>query len=191
MARAHLDALARPACHPAGGPLPRPALRPQYFLPRFSLGQLVDQLIQVADFAHCLFFDVFHADAAEDAFNQGARRIRVRRLLEEGLPIGLLVELDIELILTVSGQPANDFIDFGFGASLPLRLGDIMGVDNGEAHFVDPVVGHGRLPGQRGTIWGHGATEGTAQRDTGRIALYSSKHTSNLRNELWTIVCKS
>src|SRR5690606_13405360 len=43
----------------------------------------------------------------------------------------------------VTGQPADDLIDFGRRASLLLRLLHVMGIDAGEAHDEDAGLGHG------------------------------------------------
>ncbi len=45
------------------------ALLPQDPLHRLALGQLVDQLIQIANFTHSWFFYVFHTDTADHTFN--------------------------------------------------------------------------------------------------------------------------
>ena len=57
---------------------------------RFSLGQLVDQLVQVADFPHQGFLDLLDPDAANDALDQGSQGIDTRRLRKEGFKVRLL-----------------------------------------------------------------------------------------------------
>src|SRR5690606_23657096 len=58
------------------------------------------------------------------------------------LKIRLACDLGRKLGLAISGQPANDLIDLGPGASLLFRLGDIERVDAGEAGRENPVAGH-------------------------------------------------
>jgi hypothetical protein len=63
---------------------------PQNFIHRLAFRQLVDQLVQLANFPHDRFFGVFHADAANDACDQGTRRIRPERFRKERFEVSLL-----------------------------------------------------------------------------------------------------
>src|SRR5262245_51063042 len=45
---------------------------PQNLLHRFSICQLIDELVQVADFSHQWIFDFFHAHTAHGALDQRA-----------------------------------------------------------------------------------------------------------------------
>src|SRR5262245_58216205 len=47
----------------------------QNLVHRFSFCQLVDQFIEVANFLHGWFFDVFHADPTDHTSDQSSRRI--------------------------------------------------------------------------------------------------------------------
>src|SRR5690606_32001625 len=77
---------------------PAPLL-PQDLLHRFTLRQLVDQLVQIANLAHGRLLDVFDSDAANHTLDQSARRIRARSSGEKGLEIGSLLDLRLELLL--------------------------------------------------------------------------------------------
>src|SRR6478735_12778781 len=48
----------------------REPLRPQNVLHGFSLCELIDQFIQVANFSHRWFFNIFHPDTANHALDQ-------------------------------------------------------------------------------------------------------------------------
>src|SRR5690606_40003654 len=66
---------------------PKPSLRAHEFLHRLAAGEFVDELVEIADFAHERVFDLFDADAADHALNQRARRVEGRGVGEEGLEI--------------------------------------------------------------------------------------------------------
>ena len=76
----------------------------QNFLHRSTLGEFVDQFVQVADFPHCGFLDVFHADAADHSCNQRSRGIHLRRMREEILEVCVLRQLIIQRLLAVPRQ---------------------------------------------------------------------------------------
>jgi hypothetical protein len=59
------------------------------------LGEFVDQLIQIAQFPHEGFFDVLNAVAADHASDKRPRGIQLRRMVEEILEGGLLLQLAI------------------------------------------------------------------------------------------------
>ena len=68
----------------------RAALLPQDLLDGFAFGQLVDELVQIADRLHGRFFDVFHPHAANHAFDERPRRIELWRLSKEGFEVRFL-----------------------------------------------------------------------------------------------------
>lgn len=55
--------------------------------------QLVNQLVEVTDFAHERVFDLFHSDAADQALDECPRGVEFRRLGKEGLEIGSAFKL--------------------------------------------------------------------------------------------------
>lgn len=65
---------------------------------------------------------------------------------EEGLEVGLGVELVLQGGGGVAGQPVDDLVDFGLGAVFPLGFLDIERVHAGEGHGEDGVVWHGVGP---------------------------------------------
>ena len=136
-----------------------PSPRPQDLLHRLALRQLVHQFVEGADLAHGRLLDRLDAHAADPALDQGARRVGPRRLGEERLDVGLLLQLRLKTLLRVAGQPADDRVDLGFRAVLFLRFGDIMRIDAGETHRIDAVLFfHGAnlrrtlLPGNGGRL---------------------------------------
>src|SRR5579871_1839814 len=78
-------------------------LLPQDLLQGFSLRQLIDQLVQIANFPHERFFDVLDPNPAYQALYQRPCRIQLRRLCEERFEGFSALELRIELLLAVSG----------------------------------------------------------------------------------------
>ena len=68
----------------------------QDFVHRFSLRQLIDQFVQVANFSHGWLFDILHSDTANHAFNRGSRRINFRGLFKECFKVGLVFKLTLD-----------------------------------------------------------------------------------------------
>ena len=62
-------------------------LLPQDLLQCSSFSQLIDQFVQIADLLHQRVLDLFHADAADHACDQGTIRIKGWRLRKEGFQI--------------------------------------------------------------------------------------------------------
>ena len=78
--------------------------------------------------------DFLALHAADRAGDEVARGIELRRIVEEFLEGSLLLELGVEALGCVAGEPADDFVYFGLGSPLLLDLGDVEHVDAGEAH---------------------------------------------------------
>lgn len=110
------------------------------FLHGAAFGEFVDEFVEVADFAHEGVFDFFDPDAADDAFDLGAGGIEFGGFVEEGFEVGTFFEMFFEGLVGVSGQPSEDLIDFGFGASFLFGFGDVVGVDARDGGGVDPVL---------------------------------------------------
>ena len=55
----------------------------QNFFHRSTLGEFVNQFVQVADFSHGGFLDVLHVDAANNSGNQRSGGIHLRCMREE------------------------------------------------------------------------------------------------------------
>src|SRR5690606_25298810 len=63
-------------------------------------------------------------------------------LLEERFEIVLLVDLLLEFLLTVAGEPANDLVDFLLRAAFALGLLNVQRVDLCKRHRENVVLGH-------------------------------------------------
>jgi hypothetical protein len=109
---------------------------------RLSLGQLIDQLVQVTDFPHRRLLDILDPDAAYDAFDQGSQGIDERRLRKEGFKVRLLFQLSFQLLLTIACQSGDDLVDLSLRPSLLLRLRNVQRVHPCEAHRIDSVLFH-------------------------------------------------
>ncbi len=80
--------------------------------------------------------------------------VELGRFGEEGLEIYFGVNLLLELLLRVAGEPANDGVDFGFGAAFFLSFLDVKWVDASEGHLEDAGVGfHGLIIYQFRTVY--------------------------------------
>ena len=52
------------------------------------------------------------------------------------------MQLCIKFILTITGEPTDDLIHFGFRAPLFLGFGDVVGIDADNACSIDSMVCH-------------------------------------------------
>lgn len=118
-------------------------LLPQYLLHRPSLGQFVNQFVEVPDFLHEGIFDGFHAVAANDAGDFGSIWVEQGCLREEGLIIVVFIEQLLQGFGIVSCKPAYYSINLLFGAALPLHLLHKQRIDLSEGHFENSDVFHG------------------------------------------------
>src|SRR5690606_3266228 len=114
----------------AGGAPRRTSRRlPQDLRQLLPPGELVDQLVEVADVLHQRILDVFDPDAAHHALDQRAVRMERGCLVEEGAEVGLLVELLLEAVCVVAGEPGDDLVDLRLRALLALGLLHVHRVD--------------------------------------------------------------
>lgn len=107
---------------------------PLHLLP---LGQLIDQFVEDADFAHQRVFDLLHPHAADDAGDEQSRRVEGRGGREEVAKTGAGGERGRERGVAVPGEPAEDFVHFGPAAALPFGLLHIERVNARDGHGVD------------------------------------------------------
>src|SRR5690606_29421956 len=111
----------------------------EYLVHRFALGEFIDQFIEVADVLHQGLLDLLHAHPADDAGDQRALWIGLRRLLEKISETGFLLQVRFQRRLAISRQPADNFVDLRFCAALLLGLGDVLRINRSEAHGVDAL----------------------------------------------------
>ena len=71
----------------------------QHLLHRLALGQLVDELVEVADLAHQRLLDVLDPLAADQALDFVTRGIEPGSLGEERLEVGRLSDLGLQPFL--------------------------------------------------------------------------------------------
>src|SRR5690606_12621186 len=100
--------------------------------------------------------------------------IGARRLAEEILKAGPLLQLGVQTFLRVAGQPADDLVDRGLGPPLLLRLGDVERIDGGEAHGIDA------LPVHRASPWSPPRPTERSGRAAARIARQPGARASRL-----------
>src|SRR5204862_7093593 len=72
-----------------------------------ALGELVDELIQVADLPHGFVLDFFHPNAADNACNQARVRMEARCLRIEGLQVDVRVDDLFQACRLVPGEPED------------------------------------------------------------------------------------
>src|SRR6185503_4034458 len=68
-------------------------LLPQNLVHRFSLRELIDELVQVANVFHQRIFDFLQTNAAHQAFDERAVRMNRRCVREKSLEIAFLLDL--------------------------------------------------------------------------------------------------
>ena len=111
-----------------------------------SPGQLVDQLVHPADPLHHRVLDVLDPHSADHARDECRVRVHPRGVVEEGLQVDLVGDRPAEAGVVVPREPRDDLVDLVPGAVLPLGLGDVEGVDAGEAGVEDAVPRHALPP---------------------------------------------
>ena len=122
-------------------------LAPQNLLHLLPPRQFVDQLVEIAQFAHQRVFDRFDPDAADHPSDQRPRGVQLRRLREEIFEIRSLRQRALQRFLAIPRQPAENLVDLRLRPPLLLRLGDIMRVNTRDAGRKDAVFGHRSLHG--------------------------------------------
>src|SRR5262245_44184423 len=80
----------------------------QNFLHRFSFRELINQLVQIANFLHQRIVDFFNANAAHNAFDERTIWMNGRCLSKKGFEIVFFFDLLLQSLLGIAGQPAND-----------------------------------------------------------------------------------
>src|ERR1051326_375716 len=116
------------------------SLLPQNLRQRFAFGQLIDQLVEPADFLHQWIFYLFHTDAAHHAFDERTIRVNGWRLRIEGFDITFLFELLAQACSGVARQPADDLVNVFFRTILGFRFLDIERIYLGKFHRVNGVL---------------------------------------------------
>lgn len=79
----------------------------QDFVHSPALRQLVDQLVELPDLLHERVFDIFYANTADTALDEGTVRVHSGRLSEKCPVVDAPLKLDFEGILTVAGEPSR------------------------------------------------------------------------------------
>ena len=85
------------------------ALFAQNLFHGFALGQLVDELVQIADFPHGFVLNFFHPNTANHAFNQARVRLEARRLGIERLNVNFRVDCFLQAFRRMPGEPEDYF----------------------------------------------------------------------------------
>jgi len=111
-----------------------------------AFGEFVDEFVEAADVLHEGVFDVFDADAADEAGDESAGAIEGGGFVEECSEGGIAKELSLQFCFSIAGEPADEGVEFVAASAFFLSFGEVMGVDGGEGHGIDFVFGHG--------VWG-------------------------------------
>src|SRR5262245_61634603 len=114
---------------------------PQNLLHRFSLGQLIDELVQVAKFSHQWIFDFFYAHTAHHSLDKRAIWMNAWCLGKKGFKIVFLFDLLLQSRLVITRQPANNLVHFLLGAFLAFRFLNVQRIDPGKLHRENAVQG--------------------------------------------------
>jgi hypothetical protein len=137
----HLDSVAETTSADCGR-CGAPCSIPQNLVHGLSLGQLIHELVEVANVSHEVILDVLHANAADEARDLGDVRVDPWGAREESFEIYLFVDLILQRLFIVAGEPVDDVMQFLPGTSLLLDLGELMRVDAGEGHSKNSGVVH-------------------------------------------------
>src|SRR5262245_41278998 len=113
-------------------------LRAQDLVHGLTLGELVDELVQVAQPAHRLVLDVFDPDSADHAGDVLGLGLEAGSLAVEGLEVEVRGERLLQARARVPREPADDLVDLGLRPTLRLGLPDVQRIDGSKAHCVDP-----------------------------------------------------
>src|SRR5262249_958492 len=125
----------------------RKPLFAQNLLHGFALGELVDELVQIADFPHGFVLDFFHPNAADHACNQARVRLEARRLGIERLNVNFPVDCFLQAFRRMPGEPADYFVHFRLRPTFALGFLYVHRIDARKAHCVETRFGLCRLLG--------------------------------------------
>ena len=117
-------------------------LCPQDFVHGFSFDQLVDQLVEIPNFPHQRFLDIFDSHSTNSNFYFISVFIHLRSALKKRLVVNVLISLEIQFLLAVSGEPVNDFIYLIFCAVFTDAFMDKERVDFREGHLISVLFLH-------------------------------------------------
>ena len=110
----------------------------QNLLHGLAFGKFVNELVEVAHVFEHGIFDVFDAHSAHNSRDEGSAGgdVRAGKKVFKGCR-GRHVCVSRSFIET--GEPFDDFVEFGFRAALAFDLRDIQGIHLRELHSVDPA----------------------------------------------------
>src|SRR5690606_33021941 len=94
---------------------------------------------EVPELAHEGLLYLLDAHAADHALDERPRGVEVRRGAEERLEVGELLEVRHQLLLAVTGEPADGLVELLLRPALALDLVDVVLVDARDAGLVDPL----------------------------------------------------
>jgi hypothetical protein len=104
------------------------ALFSQNLLHRFSIRDLIYELIEVADFFHESIFHVLDLISTDGARDEGTIRVELR-ITKKGLEIDFFIEYLLQSRCIIASEPFDDLVEFLLGPSLALHFRDVEGID--------------------------------------------------------------
>lgn len=107
------------------------------FFHGLTLGEFIDQFVEISDFLHEGIVNIFHSNTAHNSGDQGCTGIEGGRIKEVGERC-FLGEVALELSGRKTGKPTDHVIQFGGGSTFFLDLVDVVHVDGGNALRIDP-----------------------------------------------------
>lgn len=112
---------------------------PEDLLHLAAFGQLVYELVEVADLAGEGVVDLLDAVTADHAFDECCIGVD-GGLLKEGGKGGFVVDECLQAALVEAREPLNDLVQLGYGSALFLHFGDVVRVDGGKGHVGNALV---------------------------------------------------
>src|SRR5512146_2338345 len=89
-----------------------------------------------------LVLDLLHSISADDARNLGSVRVDPWGSGEESLKVDFRLNLLLQRLFVVAGEPVDDGMNLCLRAPFLLRLGDIVRIDTRESHSEYPCIVH-------------------------------------------------
>ena len=103
------------------------------------LGQLIHQLVEIADLAHPRFLDDLDPHAADRAGDRRGGRVERRGLAKDLFEGRARAQLGLQRRRVIAGEPADHLVELGASAALFLQLGEGERIGAGEASLEDAV----------------------------------------------------
>lgn len=114
-----------------------PPLLPHHFFQSLALCQLVYQFIEVTHLLEHRVGNVLYPVAADHTGDFVGIGVKTRGLLEKSGKVCFPVDLLLQQVWRVTGEPADDLVEFVFAAAFFFHFFQVQRVHAGETHFMN------------------------------------------------------